>query len=665
MKPKFWLPILSLIVVLSMVLTGCAPATPQPQPTAAPPTPTPVPKPTAVPPMPTPTSKPAIAPTKPAKEMVIGVSLDKLFLGRQAEMSGVRAAAEELGVKLLELVADNDPQLQNTQIESFITQGVDGIMIVAVDNTAILTAVDKAEAAGIPVVTFDRKVDHDWIAYHSGLDSYADGKACGGYVKSLNDGKPHLVLNLLGALNDDNAIQRRDGFEDALKGQTNLTIIQEPTDWNADKALNALTNVLTAHPDLWAVEVPSDFMQDSIKTAIEEAGKLRVAGEPGHIIVCTIDGAEPGYRATVEGWTDAVVALPLFDLGRAALENMVLVIQGGTPKVKDQRFPGTLYTYKNAADNADKIWGATGAKVEKPTPSAAGLTIGVSLDKLFLGRQAEMKGVREAAEKLGVKLLELVADNDPQLQNTQIESFITQGVDGIMIVAVDNTAILTAVDKAEAAGIPVVTFDRKVDHDWIAYHSGLDSYADGKACGGYVKSLNDGKPHLVLNLLGALNDDNAIQRRDGFEDALKGQTNLTIIQEPTDWNADKALNALTNVLTAHPDLWAVEVPSDFMQDSIKTAIEEAGKLRVAGEPGHIIVCTIDGAEPGYRATVEGWTDAVVALPLFDLGRAALENMVLVIQGGTPKVKDQRFPGTLYTYKNAADNADKIWGATFK
>ncbi|MBC7224018.1 MAG: hypothetical protein H5T59_07070, partial [Anaerolineae bacterium] len=50
---------------------------------------------------------------------------------------------------------------------------------------------------------------------------------------------------------------------------------------------------------------------------------------------------------------------------------------------------------------------------------------------------------------------------------------------------------------------------------------------------------------------------------------------------------------------------------------------------------------------------------------FDLGRAALENMVLVIQGGTPAVKDQRFPGTLYTYKNAAENADKIWGATFK
>jgi ABC-type sugar transport system substrate-binding protein len=292
------------------------------------------------------------------KQFTIGVSLDALFLGRQAEMEGVRAAAKEKGIKLIESVADNDAQQQNAQIESFINQKVDAILVVAVDNTAILTAIDAAKAAGIPVITFDRKVTHEWVSYHSGLDSYSDGKACGEYVKSQNDGQPRTILHLLGALNDDNAIQRRDGFEDALKGEKNLTIIQEPTDWNADKALNAVTNALTAYPDLWAIQVPSDFMQDSIKTAIQEAGKLKKAGEAGHIIVCTIDGAEPGYRATVEGWTDAVVALPLADLGRGALEAAYTVLTGGKLTVTDQRFPGTLYTYQNIVENKDKVWGS-------------------------------------------------------------------------------------------------------------------------------------------------------------------------------------------------------------------------------------------------------------------------------------------------------------------
>ena len=50
--------------------------------------------------------------------------------------------------------------------------------------------------------------------------------------------------------------------------------------------------------------------------------------------------------------------LPLADLGRGALEAAVLVAQGGTPEVDDQRFPGTLYTWDNAEANADMIWGA-------------------------------------------------------------------------------------------------------------------------------------------------------------------------------------------------------------------------------------------------------------------------------------------------------------------
>lgn len=294
-----------------------------------------------------------------------------------------------------------------------------------------------------------------------------------------------------------------------------------------------------------------------------------------------------------------------------------------------------------------------------------GLTFGVAVDALFLGRQAELVGVRAAAEENGVTLLESVADNDAQQQNAQIQTFINRGVDAILIVPVDNTAILTAIDAAEAAGIPVITFDRKTDAAYVSYHSGLDSFSDGLACGEYMKGQNDGGDNVVLHLLGALNDDNAIQRRDGFESALEGESNLRIVQEPTDWNADTALAAVENALVNYPNLWAIQVPSDFMQDSIKTALEGAGRLVPAGEEGHIIVCTIDGAEPGYRAVIEGWTDAVVALPLAELGSAAVENAIRVVNGEDLDVRDQRFPGTLYTYQNAEANSDLIWGANFQ
>ncbi len=295
-----------------------------------------------------------------AEEIVIGVSLDKLFLGRQAEMKGVRDAAKEMGVTLLEAVADNDPQLQNSQIESFIAQGVDVVMIVAVDMEAIKTGIRACEEAGIPVVTFDRKVpDEPYVSYHSGLDSYADGYACGQYMASQYDGEPRVVLELLGALNDDNAIQRRDGFEQALKdaGADNLEIIQAPMDWDAAKALAATEDAFAENPDIWAVQMPHDGCMEAVMTALEGAGRYGKVGEEGHVVACAIDGSEPGYLATKDSYNDALAVLPLFDVGRGALEAAVLVAQGGTPEEEDQRFPGTLYTWEDIEENADKIWG--------------------------------------------------------------------------------------------------------------------------------------------------------------------------------------------------------------------------------------------------------------------------------------------------------------------
>ena len=643
MSKRFWM--LTLMMIFSLVFSGwTAAATPE-----------------------------QAAQPKEPKDIVIGVSLDKLYLGRQAEMKGVRDAAKEMGATLLEAVADNDPQLQNSQIESFIAQGVDVIMIVAVDMEAIKAGIQAAKEAGIPIVTFDRKVpDEPYVSYHSGLDSYADGYSCGKYVAEQNakigDNKPRVVLHLLGALNDDNAIQRRDGFEQALKDAKadNLKIIQAPMNWNADQALAATEDAFSADPNIWAVQMPHDGSLEAVMTALKGANRYFKVGEPGHVVTCAIDGSEPGYLATKDGYNDALAVLPLFDVGRGALEAAIKVAQGQKPEVTDQRFPGTLYTWEDIEANKDKVWGV--APLTEEAKPGEGITIGVSLDKLYLGRQAEMKGVRDAAKEMGATLLEAVADNDPQLQNSQIESFIAQGVDVIMIVAVDMEAIKAGIQAAKEAGIPIVTFDRKVpDEPYVSYHSGLDSYADGYSCGKYVAEQNakigDNKPRVVLHLLGALNDDNAIQRRDGFEQALKDAKadNLKIIQAPMNWNADQALAATEDAFSADPNIWAVQMPHDGSLEAVMTALKGANRYFKVGEPGHVVTCAIDGSEPGYLATKDGYNDALAVLPLFDVGRGALEAAIKVAKGQKPEVTDQRFPGTLYTWENIEANKDKVWG----
>jgi ribose transport system substrate-binding protein len=417
MKIKYT-AVLSIVLIVSVLLGACAPA-PTPTPTTAPvatsapaaaPTETPVPTaaptetpaPTAAPtetPVPTaaPTETPvAAAPTETpaaagtpmvvtagtplpevtaAKPYVIGVSLDSLFLGREAEMGGVTAEAEKLGVTLKVSNADNDAQTQNAQMQSFINQKVDAILLVAVDENAIRTATKAAHDAGIPVITFDRVLPNNPdVVFQSGLDSLADGTACGEYVAAQNDGQPHKVLELLGALNDPNAIDRSAGFEAPLKDLTNLTIIKSPTNWNAEQALADVTNAFTANPDIWAIFIPSDFMMSAIQTGLQGANRFADAGQPGHVISCAIDGSPPGYDATVASWNDALAVLPLKTEAEAAVDAAVQILNGQTPPAKVEVFPGTLYTYKDIKQNADTIWGAqaevTPEATTAPTPAA-------------------------------------------------------------------------------------------------------------------------------------------------------------------------------------------------------------------------------------------------------------------------------------------------------
>lgn len=298
------------------------------------------------------------------KAITVGVSVDFLSPGRQAELSALKDAARQAGISLRTSVADEDAQRQNSQIQSLVTQKIDAIIVVAVDQKAITSSTKAATDADVPVVTMDRELPDDPnVTFHAGFDSYADGKLCGEFMarKAQEAGRPGVVLELLGALNDDNAIQRSKGFEDGLKAATNLKIVKGPTEWDANKALAATENALQANPDLWGVQIPADFMISSVETALKGAGRLAKASSPKHVVSCAIDGSEPGYKSTVAGTNDALVALPLSKLGRITMEAARKVAGGEKLAERKRTFPGTLYTTENVKDNADKIWGARSA----------------------------------------------------------------------------------------------------------------------------------------------------------------------------------------------------------------------------------------------------------------------------------------------------------------
>ncbi len=295
------------------------------------------------------------------KEIVMGVSIAALYPAIQFAFAGVQRLAELEGIKVIHSVAEGDATKQNQQVQSLINQQVDVLLIYAVDKEAIITVVEQAAAEGIPVIAWLRAIDSPAISYTLDIDPYNEGVRSAEYLKSKNDGEPHVILEQLGALNDVNAILRREGFEDTLKGIDNLKIIHGPTDWDPTKAQAVTANALTEYPDLWAVQIPSDHMTESTLTAIEEAGRLKKAGEPGHVIVTAIDGSEPGYKALEEHYIDSIAVISYLQVPAITVYTAARIAKGEAMLDKKYQTRSTLYTYENLDElsaSVGKIWGS-------------------------------------------------------------------------------------------------------------------------------------------------------------------------------------------------------------------------------------------------------------------------------------------------------------------
>ncbi|HTY46392.1 MAG TPA: sugar ABC transporter substrate-binding protein [Methanomassiliicoccales archaeon] len=251
-----------------------------------------------------------------SKPVVIGISTDAGYPARGIEVIGIyEKAKSNPNVKVIEQNADNDSSKQIQQVKSMVDQGATAIVVCAVDMNAIKTALDYANQKHVIVTLYDRFVDHPAVKFVGGYDSYKDGLKSGEAIKGFNDGKPHVVFELVGNLADTNALARRDGFHKVIDGEKNLKVVQIQTDWSTDKALAGMENSLQKYPDVWAIFNASSHMDGSITTALKEAGRLKKRGEPGHVILVSLGGEPPGMQTALDGYTDVFMVIPFDEMG--------------------------------------------------------------------------------------------------------------------------------------------------------------------------------------------------------------------------------------------------------------------------------------------------------------------------------------------------------------
>lgn len=295
-----------------------------------------------------------------ADQIKLGLSVDQLFESRVGVNNAIKAEASQRGFELIEVVADGDAQAQNAQIQSLITQQVDAILVCAVDQNTIERALIAAKRAKIPVVAYDRDLpDSRVVQAFVGPDSIFDGREAGKYTyEVLKDVEGEVVLvELIGALNDQNGIDRQKGWREEVRKLPNLRIVEVPTDWDSSRALSGTQNAFQANDVVHGVFAATDTHIPAVETVLTDLKKLHKVGEEGHIVITGINGSNDGYQAVAAGTADGIVVMDLETTGKTAVALAADLIAGNKVE-RVNVIPGKFYTTDTIADNKDKIWGA-------------------------------------------------------------------------------------------------------------------------------------------------------------------------------------------------------------------------------------------------------------------------------------------------------------------
>jgi ribose transport system substrate-binding protein len=245
------------------------------------------------------------------------------------------------------------------------------------------------------------------------------------------------------------------------------------------------------------------------------------------------------------------------------------------------------------------------------------------------------KGAVEAAGKAGVELVvqaaEREVDVDKQMQI--IENLVQTKVDALVVTPSGSREVVPAIAKANAAGIPVIILDTRVDPVAareagvkLATFVGSDNYQGGKLAGEHLAQATGGKATVAV-LEGIPGHETGDSRLRGFKEAIAPHPGIKVVaSQPANWERDLGFNVFQNMLQAHPEIDAVFACNDMMALGAMEAIAAAGKT------GKIRVFGFDAVDDARKAIEAGTMVGSVAQFPSEMGRLGVESAAKILKG---------------------------------
>lgn len=284
---------------------------------------------------------------------------------------------------------------------------------------------------------------------------------------------------------------------------------------------------------------------------------------------------------------------------------------------------------------------------EGPEARAARPVIGVSLLNLSNEFVVTLREAMEArAKELGVRLIVNDAQRSPERQVQQVETFVAQKVDAIVLNPCEVEASSPAVQKALDAGIPVVNVNSETTAVPTAFVGSRDEES-ARLGMAFIAQRLQGQGG-VLMMEGYMGQAAQIKRSEGAREVLAKNPGLRLLAAQTaEWDRAKAVTLMENWLQAYgSSVQAVFAQNDEMAMGVLLAIERAGRKK------DIVVVGVDAIDDALRAVRDGRLDATVFQDGQGQGRGAIEAALRLIRK-EPVEKETFIPFQLVTKENAA------------
>mgnify|MGYP001439618475 CR=1 FL=1 len=324
---------------------------------------------------------PAFAETKGKIFYMVPTLLDEF---QTESVNALTKFMGDVGYELVALNADNKTDLQQSQMNDTILQKPAAIILAAVDFNALAPSIEKARAAGIPVMIFDRQITSTPSDLTSVAGTVEIGHVAGDEIKRLlkekNGDVKGKVLQVLGDPSDPYTLDIQKGFEEKMAEFKDVQIISLPAmQWEASNAGTIVADQLVANPDIDLIFVHAAHLAVAAVASLEAKGK-----KPGDVMLVSSNGAPVGLDLIRKGWENVEVEQPLYAQAAAlamfadkvvnkqeikpgkysvlGLESEMTIEKWG-PNIK---IPGAAIT----KDNVDepRFWGNLKAPADKITP---------------------------------------------------------------------------------------------------------------------------------------------------------------------------------------------------------------------------------------------------------------------------------------------------------